>query len=132
MATVSRSSETVCDANLWFGCVKRRPKTAAERSPGRAPVRSPPRSPPSNRSAPRGATAFPSMVAVRADLAADPPIGPAGIGQDHRQDDDAPDEPDDLALRWFRRQPALHGELADHGLAAHPHNHPDQAKKPPT
>src|SRR3546814_16497800 len=31
MATVSRSSETVCDANLWFGCVKRRPKTAAER-----------------------------------------------------------------------------------------------------
>src|SRR3546814_10642731 len=105
MATVSRSSETVCDANLWFGCVKRRPKTAAERSPGRAPVRSPPRSPPSNRSASRGATAFPSMVAVRADLAAEHPIGPAGIGQDHRQDDDDADEHEDLALRWCRRLP---------------------------
>src|SRR3546814_10124527 len=102
MATVSRSSETVCDANLWFGCVKRRPKTAAERSPGRAPVRSPPRSPPSNRSASRGATAFPSMVAVRADLAAEHPIGPDGIGQDNRQDEDDADENADLALQIGR------------------------------
>src|SRR3546814_2197714 len=61
-----------------------------------------------------------SMVAVRADLAAEHPIGPAGIGQDHRQDDDDADEHEALALRWCRRLPDRHRARDDIGIEAHP------------
>src|SRR3546814_13015277 len=70
---------------------------------------------------------FPSMVAVRADLAAEHPIGPAGIGQDHRQDDDDADEHEDLALRWCRRLPDRHRARDDIGIEAHPQ--PDEAEE---
>src|SRR3954447_20552306 len=91
------------------------------------PSHSQPRWRPSRVPASKRVPAFPSMISVRADLAAEHPIGPAGVSENDRHDDDSPDQHEQLALWRSGGVPDRHRTRHDIGVNADPKS--DEAEK---
>src|SRR3954452_11993541 len=82
---------------------------------------------PSSPVASRGCEAFPSVIAVAADLAAEDPVRPCGVGEDQRYDHGGADQHEELARCRCRSVPDRDRARNDVGEYADPE--PDKAKQ---